>query len=1397
MRKIVIGQILRDGKVMGTGFLVEPDIVMTVKHNVVTADELLTDEFEEKEIVFRIEDNDKVVGKTINLLEAIEKGIDCVFIRLNEVLSEAEMYELIDVKNEIVGVGCHIIGFPKLISKKTTMLATITNTQEEKLIVNIKKENQLQNYEGVSGAPVIVLGNVVGVITKQENSEQLEALPIKYINKVLKCEKVSIKKKEISVSISEKSFSLKSLTEKVEQVISMVGPRYSKELNVKTGTYSNLSFMLKKDGIAERLQNISSQIKDCTKKLLAFDSYNRDEENLVLTDSRKRIIAIAKQLQTDSIVLDSDSCDESELTQILKNLKECEQDLTKIFEVEKKRFEEKNGVGTYDNKSWRGFMASYMCIFPTQYLDELKDVISTLPLIARLFDISLINNAGSRAILITGKGGIGKTHLLCDIVHDFVDKGIPAVLLLGDMFKGKDTADNVIINWFQKGETIENFFAWLNEYGNQNNVYVPICIDAINEVDDTSYWNSNLPLIIAKAKAYSNIKIIVSCRSIYLEEYLDEEKIREMLQVPHSGFNEMEVEALGSFCKYYGVNINYDTTYIPEFMNPLFLKMLCEIAIEKEDKTVVVEDIQTLMEEFFDVKNKIISKNYSEYFSVKDKVVSLALKAVTQFMSDNDRYSMNWFELRTVIAKVLDEFGIKEKTAGFIKLLISENLLREADEKGTEIAFAYQKFYEYLYAQKYANIEAEIIVEAVEDKKITLGTLEMIQILFMRNTKEEFISRIDDKIHGEVVETFMSGLYWRNVHEINEKTIAELEKLLSSSNESDIRRVILGLIAVSTKNGCAINAYYIHKKLSNMASYRRDLILSLFLLKQYDQVKIISDTCERAIALKHPTFAEDSILLWKIILCWGTGSNDIKLRDKASKGLVNLFRLYPLDMLTVINMFKDIDDDYIHERIWQAVYSSLVILAEQAYIMPILEYIKNSIISGGVWPQNVLIRDYLRNIFEYAYYKEWCTEKEVILVRPPYKSKMHKVNNEFSLQFKKNFPRLFWNCQESDFAIYTIPSEVQNYGVTKKDVGLMIFEDIVKSGYEPCINYDKSIDYTYGSLRNRDEQVERISKKYQKIYLYRELGNIYDNYKYSPKFRYSDIELVCPEQGNSLRNIDLMAIPQFNNFTGTKLVYPFYRYCKWNDTTWFKNNDVERYIPKLIQCIYEGEEYYMLQGYLSSKEVGKKAFREVWMQVRTYLYSKDKKNDLLKWFDKKDFEGRWMPEGFGQLYECCIGEYPWSPTMVNYLRQEEEQDFRQETPAPCYLITTANDYTAEKDSPFCTNEESSYMFPSKYLMDQMNLTWNSSFGYTINGRLAIVNGQNNALYIKKSFLLEFIKRKELDIVWTVLGEKQKITGGFGRDFPGRAEFSYTYYLNEKDEVSRNHEVYNIMEAGRY
>lgn len=1395
MKKIIIGQILKQKKIMGTGFLISSDVVMTVKHNVITADELLEEILEEKEIIFRISENDIIVGQTINLLEAIEKGIDCVFIRLNEVICEKEIQVLVEPDNNITNFECNILGYPKVIKEKIELLGNIIKEKDDELMIYVRKENQLQSYEGISGSPVIISDNIVGIVTKQIDSERIEALPIKYIIEKLGCEDIDIKKRELYSYLMKDIFDFHDLEKKVREIISVAGPRYNKELNIKTGTFNSLSFMLKKDGILERVRIIIERTKECIKKLNEFNKYD-NEECLILEANKQEVYYIIDELQNDTIMIGSIYQNEKNLQKIVMRMKQFEKNLREIFEIEKNRFEKKHGDGTYNNKSWRGFMASYMCVFPAQYLDELKDAINIFSEIIRLLDINFLKEINNQAILITGQGGVGKTHLLCDIVRGYLECGIPAILLLGEMFNTNETPDSVIMNRFKKEESIEKLFAWLNEYGNKNNIYVPVCIDAINEVTNNTYWNNNLPLLLAKIEPYSNLKIIVSCRSLYLKEYLEVDKINNMFQLVHSGFDEIEVEALGKFCEFYGVNINYNTIYIPEFMNPLFLKMLCEIAQTKEDKTVVIDDIQTLMNDFFNIKNKTITKKYAEYFSVRDQVVMLALDKIVQYMTDNDQYSISWKNLREIISNMLNEFDIKDKTAGFIKLLISENILRELDNDGMQIAFAYQKFYEYLYSKKYMNTKVEEIIKAVEERKITLGTLEMIQIEYFKHNQREFIHVIGDKIHGEAVESFISGLYWRSENEMNDESINIIEELFSSGLEADMRQVILGLLSVSTKIKCGVNGYYIHDKLKKMNNYKRDFILSFFLLKQYDQIKILSDICERAIFLNKKNISEESILLWKIILCWGTGSNDIKLRDKASKGLTNLFKLYPQDMITILTMFDNVDDDYIHERIWQAIYSALILLREKKYVISVIEYIKNEIIQKKIWPQNVLIRDYLRNIFEFALYQGWYAEEEMELIRPPYKSEIHKPNKEWVLKWSEKYPRLYWNCQNSDFAIYTIPSDIENYGISKKDVGLMIFEDMIRSGYASCEKYDSYIDYTYGSLRSRDEQVERIGKKYQKIYLYREIGNIYDNYKYLPRFRYNDIEIIQPEQGNSFRDIDLTILSQKNEFEGIKFEYPFYRYKKWEDVNWFKNNDIEKYLLNMFIYI-RGEEYYILQGYLSSKDLEEKSFREIWIQIRTYFFKKDKKKELLNWFKEKDFEGRWMPEGYNQLYECCVGEYPWSPTMVNYLGQEEEQSFWQESPAPCYLITTVNDYISEKDSPFCVEKTSSYMFPAKYLFEKMKLSWNSAFGYDSDGKTVIYNGQNNTIYINKQFLNDFLEKNELDIVWTILGEKQKILGGFGRDFPGRSEFSYSYYLNDNGLVTKNHELYKIVNPKRY
>ena len=1391
MKKIIVGKILKNNKVVGSGFLVAKDIVLTAKHNIITGEEIVEGDNKERDIIFRI-NNDDIQGTTINLHESLTKRIDCVYIRLDEIVCDEEIQNIIECENDITGYNCSTMGFPKLCKDEIQLYGKIV-LNDEQITISINKEDNLQTYEGLSGAPLIVAGNIVGIIVQQESIERLIAIPIKSVKEKLCSQDIKFIKRAVPECFLDKIFTINNLKKKVEQIVSIAGPRYSKSLNLKTGIYNELSFVLQKDCIKDRFKNITNKIKDCIEKLTIFEDCTRDDEEIILAENKKIISEIFICLQNDAEFCNSGIYNEVSLKEIESHINENEDRLKQIFKIEKCRFEKKYGAGTFDNQNWRGVMASYMCTFPTRYLDVLQDSIKLLSEISNMIDISLLSKVGKNAILVFGKGGIGKTHLLCDIVNDYLQKELPAVLLLGDFFGTKNSADTVIMDWYSKGEDLESFLSWLNEIGEQNNVFIPICIDAINEVNDNNYWNINLPVLLTKAEKYNNIKIIFSCRTLYLEEYLETNKFNNLLQLEHNGFGEYEVEAVSDFCEYYGVNISYDSTCIPEFVTPLFLKMLCEIAKEKDDKTVVVDDVQKLMNDFFSIKNKIISRNYSEYLSIRDNIVSVVLTEITNYMTNKGDYCISRFDLRNCVSKILMMFGIAEKTSCFIKLLLSENLLRESDDQGEQISFAYQKFYEYLYAQKCITKNIDDIVKAVENKKITLGTLEMIQIEYFNRNKNEFLSLLNNKIHTEAVNSFLSGLYWRTTDQINHKTILVVERLLASKDESDIRRVLVGLISQATKISSKLNAFFIHNKLKKMNNLMRDYIFSYFFLKQYDDTKVLSDLCERAILLKKNSFSEESVLLWKIMLCWGTSFNDIKLRDKSSKGLANLFRLYPNDMLKVVELFNNVNDDYIQERLWQAIYSAIILLQDRKHAVSVMKYIKDEFILKKNWPLNVLIRDSLRNIFEYSFYKKWISKTELNEVRPPYSSQKHQVNKNFTSKWKDQFDKLYWNCQESDFAVYSIPSDVEDYGLSKEDVGLMIFEDIIHIGYNQILaSHDAYIDYTYGCLRNRDEQVERIGKKYQKIFLCREMGNIYDNYKYSSKFQNTkEIEIIPPEQGNSFRHIDLTILNQENLFSGTKVEYLFYRYDKWDDIKWFNCKDVERYIPPMISTSYNEENYLILQGNFSSKEIGKNLFRKIWMQIRSYLFLKDKKEMLLEWFDGKNFEGRWMPEGFEQLYECCVGEYPWSPSAVNYLGQEEEQDFGHRNPAPCHLITTVNNYIAEKDSPFCNDEVKSYMFPSKYLFENMNLVWNGTFGYDVKGKTVIFIGRNNSIFIEKNFLIDFLNENNLEIIWTILGEKQKITGGVGQKFPGRSEFSYTYYLDKDAVLTKNHNFYNV------
>lgn len=450
-----------------------------------------------------------------------------------------------------------------------------------------------------------------------------------------------------------------------------------------------------------------------------------------------------------------------------------------------------------------------------------------------------------------------------------------------------------------------------------------------------------------------------------------------------------------------------------------------------------------------------------------------------------------------------------------------------------------------------------------------------------------------------------------------------------------------------------------------------------------------------------------------------------------------------------------------------------------------LEYLERDVERN----EEILNRDYLYKIIEYSVNRREFPDSMLITYQPPYKSeKLTKVSEETLQKWKKENGRLYFNCIESDFAIYTIPSEVEDYGFSKKEIGGIIMQNILNSGYDDNLEkYDQMIDYKYGSLRSRDSSVERIGKKYQKIFLYRCMGRLYDNYEYKSRYSYAEGNYtLIGEQGTFFREIDLTALPyeaEKDAFRAKQIYYPFSRYRDFSDEKWFHKKDVTQYFESLFLQKYNSDKYMILQGYFHDREKNSPKYREVWAQIRSYFFGKKYKQNFLDWLKGKDFEGRWMPEGTNHLYKVSIGEYPWSEYITQYLREmQEEQSFRGNSPAPCHIIPTVNDYNNEKDSEFCPSSiAGKFMFPCKDLFEVLDLKWDGKNGFCAKEKPAGPNGSGKSTFT--SLLKPSMDYINADEIKKILRAKEK------------EDFIRCYYILTADPMINIFRVRARVEAG--
>ncbi len=349
---------------------------------------------------------------------------------------------------------------------------------------------------------------------------------------------------------------------------------------------------------------------------------------------------------------------------------------------------------------------------------------------------------------------------------------------------------------------------------------------------------------------------------------------------------------------------------------------------------------------------------------------------------------------------------------------------------------------------------------------------------------------------------------------------------------------------------------------------------------------------------------------------------------------------------------------------------------------------------------------------------------------------------------------------------------------TDAEAARWIFRRVLELGWAPerLGTYDRMVR-SQGRGAD-DDRTERIGKKYQWIALHELLARIADHCRFAPRFS-DEVDSYDGPSQLSLRDVD-----------PSVALSPCGESNRQGPVTWWQPLAVEvgpfvddksridwlttdLNIPtagdlgNLIQAHQpDGSAWLTLHGMYSWKEdplayaSGASARKALlWLQVRSYLIPRRDLPAFMRWAEKQDWCGRWMPEG-PSTYDTYLGEWPWRKVAGpdSDGRRTVEGRHYQKGEAPTELIPTWADYHWEGDGSLAGGVNG--VIPASWVISCAGLRWHAGdFAFTdSNGEVVVIDPSSreqgpSALLVREDFLRSFLDREGYSLVWTALGEK--------------------------------------------
>jgi len=997
------------------------------------------------------------------------------------------------------------------------------------------KENYTEyNFNGFSGSGIISSINneifLLGILTRFRPEEKGKVIYCQFIEMIDEILQSNYLPTLTYSYIGENGVTQDFFKKNVEKSISNLSERYSEELNFKLPIAHRFNELAKDDTFKKRILNIFDEwltnrdikkSKDLS-EIQDIENQLEELEGKLIEWEKQTPISVENKIDlnwffADLEVLNTDidaqqrkiyeSNDWKEKNKSPKDEKKnpCEKQLSRLREIENANYELKSA-------------------FENNVIIEL---------------------ANSPILIIKGAAGCGKSHLLGDVANNRLKNNLPTLLLLGQHFNNVDTLEKNILRQLELEGNFSDFLSTMNKIGKQINSRVLLLIDAINETTSgETMWKSQIAGLITQLLKFPFIGLSFTIRDTYWDYVLPTDISNFSTVIRHEAFKGNEYKALKMFCNFYGLEQPNFPILSPEFSNPLFLKLCC-LGIKNSGQKKFPSGFNGVSQVFDFYVNSIYSKlsNRREY-RLRTKIVWDAVNLFSkECVNDEDRhlkvenaielFKTNFPDIPNLLLDLVEE-GL------FIKNIkrYYRNEDGQSKKENVEIVyFAYERLGDFLIAnyelESYSNIEdlkmafqkegkfgkiaydyyydGRRVLEALSviiPEKYSLELFELYHWLF-----EEFFI-LDEKNSTEdnqnkyklryncknINDLLLESMKWRKVESIDDEKITKHFRSKEFQFTVNYDYFLNTIIELSCIENHPLNSDRLFRILSQCKMAERDGFWQYFIISHSrkhseDNTQSIRRLLDFAWETNiSTTINDETCRLVAQTLVWVLATTDRVLRDQATKALVNLLEQKPDILLTILTRFKKVDDFYILERLYAICYGVVLRTDSEEGIGLLAQYTYNTIFKRRNPPTHVLLRDYARNIIEYALYKNLKIRLIPEYIRPPYLSKIPKLPTESDIEiykgdfdsdeFEKNpenvrlYNQAHHSTMDWDFGRYVVDSKIDDFypiSFTQEPIYNYYIKNLSKEGRRLVKFYAKN-------LKSKEEFKEK------KYYAVRQIG---------------------------------------------------------------------------------------------------------------------------------------------------------------------------------------------------------------------------------------------------------------------------------------------------------------------